>query len=86
MSKSLGFAFIFALSPLAAGAMPSVGDVMGTNPDDATTALAEAGCTVREFEAEDGKIEAKCTDADDARWEVYIDPASGAVTKIKSED
>ena len=86
MSKFLSLACIVALSPLAAIAMPAVGDVVGTSPDDATAALAEAGCTVREFEAEGGKIEAKCTDAEDARWEVYIDPASGAVTNVKSED
>ena len=39
------------------------------------------------FEAEDGKIEAKCTDiATNEAMEVYIDPATGKVTDIKSED
>jgi len=41
---------------------------------------------VREFEAEDGKIEAKCVDANRKYWEVYIDPKTGTVTKIKSDD
>ena len=49
-------------------------------------ALAKAGCTVKEFEAEDGKIEAKCTDAQNKLWEVYIDPKSGKVTNVKNED
>ena len=39
------------------------------------------------FEAEDGKIEAKCTDiATQKPMEVYIDPATGKVADIKSED
>ena len=74
-------------SPLAALAMPAVGDLIGTDPDTATAALEAAGCTVDEFEAEDGKIEAKCKDtATGANMEVYIDPASGLVTDIKAAD
>jgi hypothetical protein len=75
------------LAPLAALAMPAVGDVVGTEPVAAKAALEAAGCTVDEFEAEDGKIEAKCKDsATGAMMEVYIDPASGAVVEIKAED
>ncbi len=74
-------------APLAALAMPAVGDVVGTNPEAATAALKAAGCTLRGFEAEGGKIEAKCTDdATGKPMEVYIDPASGKVTRIKSGD
>ena len=48
---------------------------------------AGAGCPVTEFEAEDGKIEAKCKDAaTGAEMEVYIDPATGKVVEIKAED
>ena len=73
--------------PLAAMAMPVVGDMVGTEPEAAKAALEKAGCTVSEFEAEDGKIEAKCTDtATNKAMEVYIDPASGKVVDIKSED
>ena len=73
--------------PMAAFAMPVVGDMIGTDPETAKVALEKAGCTVNEFEAEDGKIEAKCTDtATSKAMEVYIDPASGKVTDIKSED
>lgn len=73
-------------APAAALAMPAVGDIVGTNPTDATAALAKAGCAVRKFEAEKGKIEAKCIDAADKRWEVYIDPVTGAVTRVKADD
>jgi Peptidase propeptide and YPEB domain len=73
-------------APFAAFAMPEVGDVVGTNPTDATAALATAGCSVKEFEAEGGSIEAKCTDAEMKMWEVYIDPKSGAVTQVKDTD
>ena len=74
------------LAPVAATAMPAVGDMIGTNPDTAKAALELAGCPVDAFEAEDGKIEAKCTDAATGHaMEVYIDPASGKVTQIKDE-
>jgi Peptidase propeptide and YPEB domain len=74
------------IAPLAAFAMPVVGDIVGTDPVTAKAALETAGCMVDAFEAEDGKIEAKCTDtATGTAMEVYIDPASGAVVEIKAE-
>lgn len=79
-------ALALGLAPLAAGAMPVVGDHVGTNPTDATAALEKAGCMVSEFEAEGGKIEAKCADSAGTRWEVYIDPKSGDVTKVSADD
>ena len=73
-------------APFAALAMPVVGDMIGTDPDTAKAALEKAGCTVTAFEAEDGKIEAQCTDtATNTGMEVYIDPATGKVADIKSE-
>ena len=73
--------------PMAAMAMPAVGDMIGTDPETAKAALEKAGCKVNEFEAEDGKIEAKCTDTATSKpMEVYIDPATGKVAEIKSED
>lgn len=75
------------LAPMAVMAMPAVGDMVGTTPDAAKAALEAAGCPVDEFEAEDGKIEAKCTDAATGKaMEVYIDPASGNVTEVKDAD
>ncbi|MAC81141.1 MAG: hypothetical protein CML66_24135 [Rhodobacteraceae bacterium] len=84
--KPITLALALTALPLAAFAMPKVGDIVGTNPTEATAALEAAGCAVQEFEAEGGMIEAKCLDEAKARWEVYIDPKTGAVTKIKDED
>ena len=75
-----------ALAPLAAAALPAVGDRVGTDPATATTALEAAGCMAPRFEAEDGKIEAKCHDAEMRKWEIYIDPESGQVAKVKADD
>ena len=67
-----------AFTPMAALAMPVVGDMIGTDPETAKAALEKAGCMVDEFEAEDGKIEARCKDSATGKdMEVYIDPASG---------
>ena len=83
----LAFASLPLIAPLAAFAMPVVGDIVGTDPVAAKAALETAGCLVDKFEAEDGKIEAKCKDSvTGAMMEVYIDPASGAVVEIKAED
>ena len=85
--RTLALATLPLAAPLAALAMPAVGDMIGTDPATAKAALEKAGCPVAEFEAEDGKIEAKCTDiATGKPMEVYIDPASGKVARIKAED
>lgn len=86
MLKITCTALVLVALPFAAMALPAVGDIVGTNPTDATAALVKAGCTVQSFESEDGKIEAKCTDADMKKWEIYIDPTSGAVTKLKADN
>jgi Peptidase propeptide and YPEB domain len=87
MQKFLLPLTIVILSPMAALAMPVIGDMVGTEPVAAKAALEKAGCMVDEFEAEDGKIEAKCKDAATGKdMEIYIDPASGKVVDIKAED
>lgn len=87
MQKLLLSLALATLAPMVAMAMPAVGDMVGTTPDAAKAALEAAGCPVDEFEAEDGKIEAKCTDAATGKaMEIYIDPASGNVTEIKDAD
>ncbi len=43
-----------AVSPLAAVALPSVGDVVGTNPDAAKAAIEKAGCKVSQFAPDGG--------------------------------
>lgn len=88
MMKTMVLTLALALSPFAAmAAVPAVGDVIGTNAEDATKALEAAGCPVKGFEMEDGKIEALCTEAEGGKvWELYIDPKTGAVTEVKESD
>lgn len=87
MKHPILLALALSVAPMAALAMPQLGDVVGTNPADATAALEKSGCKVSAFEAEGGKIEAKCIEiASDKSWEVYIDPKTGAVVDIKDFD
>ncbi|RYI31937.1 MAG: PepSY domain-containing protein [Acetobacteraceae bacterium] len=88
-TMKLNLLAVLALSslPVTAFAMPVVGDMIGTDPETAKAALEKAGCTVTAFEAEDGNIEAKCTDTATSKgMEVYIDPKTGAVADIKAEE
>ncbi|WP_330646857.1 PepSY domain-containing protein (plasmid) [Thioclava litoralis] len=86
MTKTILLATALIAAPMFASAMPAIGDHVGNTPETATAALGDAGCTVTKFGAEDGMIEAKCDDANKAHWEVYIDPTSGDVVKIKEND
>lgn len=87
MKNMFAIALALSLSPLAALALPNVGDVVGTNAKDATAALEKLGCTISGFENENGKVEAKCTDANTGKLvEVRIDPKTGAVASLKSGD
>ncbi len=80
-------AFTLALAPIASFALPALGDLIGTNAEDATAALNAAGCDKVDFESEGGKIEARCTDvATGELWEIAIDPATGLVTSMKMGD
>jgi hypothetical protein len=76
-----------ALMPAIAFAEVKVGDMIGTNGDEAKAALEKAGCPVEKFEAEDGMVEAVCKMADTGEMlEIVIDPATGAVSDIKKGD
>jgi len=87
MKTRLLLALALTTMPFAAMALPAVGDMVGVNPDEATTALTAAGCTEPKFDVEDGQIEAKCTDAATGNLaEIYIDPKTGAVTEVKMGD
>ncbi|MFN4192089.1 MAG: PepSY domain-containing protein [Tabrizicola sp.] len=83
----IALAALTLAAPPAALAMPAVGDLVGTDAETAKAALEKAGCPVEAFEAEDGKVEAKCKDAATGKlMEIYIDPASGKITDIKEKD
>lgn len=87
MSRTLLLTLALLATPFAASAMPAVGDIVGSNADAAKVALEKAGCPVDMFEAEDGKIEAVCTDAATAKkMDVTIDPTTGAVLTIKESN
>lgn len=87
MNKSYLLFAAMWLAPMAANALPAIGDIIGANKADATAALAKAGCTVTTFEAEDGKVEGVCTDTATGKLvEIVIDPKTGAVTEIKRGD
>lgn len=89
--KTGRFALIVLLTatslPFTAAAAPKVGDTVGQNAKDATAALQALGCEPHGFEAEDGQIEAKCVLAKTGQQlEVYIDPASGRISRVKADD
>ena len=87
MTRSLLLTLTLLATPFAAAAMPGVGDIVGSNAEAATAALEKAGCPVAAFESEDGKIEAICTDAASGnKFDVTIDPATGAVLTIKDSN
>lgn len=86
-TRSAAFAVAALWLPGAALAMPAVGDVLGTDAATVRAALEAQGCPVTGFEAESGKIEAKCRETSTGqKWEIYIDPATGAVTRVKMDD
>lgn len=60
MKHPILVALALSVAPMAALAKPQLGDVVGTNLTDAAVALEKSGFKVTAFEAEDGKIEAKC--------------------------
>lgn len=88
MTRKFTLAALAAIAlPGAALALPAVGDQLGTDAETVRAALAGQGCPVTGFEAEDGKIEAKCTEtATSQTWEIYIDPKTGTVTNVKQDD
>ena len=87
MTRILLLSLALLATPFAASAMPAVGDIVGSDADTAKAALVKAGCPVDAFEAEDGKIEAICTDAATAaKMDIVIDPANGAVLSIKESN
>jgi hypothetical protein len=86
-------ATVFALSavatvlPATAFALPAVGDVIGTGAGPVKAALAKLGCPVEGFEAEGGRIDARCTDGATGKlMEISIDPTTGVVASIKTGD
>lgn len=63
----------------------AMGEVLGTSADAIQTTLAAKGFEMRKYEREGGQIEIYA--ADGARvWEVKLDAATGAVTRVEIDD
>lgn len=61
------------------------GDALGTKEAEISAALAAAGYKVEKIEEERGKLEAKAS-YDGAKFEIYVSPETGLVTRVKSDD
>lgn len=68
-----------------AAASEMVGTQAGKSADEIKASLAAQGYEVRKVKPDDGKLEAYAV-KDGKLYEIYVDPATGAVTKIKEED
>ena len=80
---ALAAVLAFPLALSAASEM--VGMQAGKTTEEITATLAAQGYEVRKVEAEDGELEAYVV-KNGKRLEIYVDPASGAVTKVKEDD
>lgn len=77
-------AALAAMPGLALATTLSVGMPLGKTALDVHSGLIALGYDVRKIETEDGKIEAYAV-KDKQMAEVYVDPATGTVAKIKSK-
>lgn len=73
------------ISPLAAQAEVSVGDILGTSETAIITALEAQGYTIEEIEAEDGEIEVDVM-LNGQEMEIEIAADTGAITEVDIED
>jgi hypothetical protein len=77
-------AALLAAAGPALAADPVVGSVLGKDEPAIRAALQAEGWTVKSVEDEDGKLEVKAT-KENRRMEVYVDRATGAVTKVEAK-
>ena len=64
---------------------PVMGAVLGTTAEQISSALAENGYKIVEYEHEHGRIEVKVV-KDGRRQELKIDPTSGAIVAMEEDD
>ncbi len=80
----------FALIALMALATPALAEdvtkdsILGTTMEEVQASLTAMGYEVRKAEMEDGKIEVYFV-RDGKMGEVYVDPQTGAVTKLEEK-
>ena len=83
-----GIAFAMAVAAplgLAVAAPDLTGSNIGKTADEITASLTSQGYEVKKVKPEDGLLEAYAL-KDGKRYEVYVDPATGKVAKVKEED
>ena len=80
-------AALAALLALGTGAALAInpGDTAGKTQDEIRATLEADGYEVRKIETDDGQLEAYAV-KDGKRYEIYVDPADGKVTRIKEDD
>lgn len=69
----------------AAASSELQGATLGKTTEDITASLTAQGYEVRKVKPEDGMLEAYAM-KDGKRYELYVDPATGNVAKVKAED
>jgi hypothetical protein len=69
----------------AAASSELMGTTLGKSAGEITASLTALGYEVRKIKPEDGMLEAHAM-KDGKRYELYVDPATGNVAKVKVED
>jgi len=69
----------------AAASSELQGATLGKTTEDITASLTAQGYEVRKVKPEHGMLEAYAM-KDGKRYELYVDPATGNVAKVKAED
>lgn len=82
--KKLVFVALMAMTTSALANQPVPGTFVGKSLGDITAALTAMGYDVRKSEREHGKIEVYAVKGN-ARSEIYVDPVSGKITRIKAK-
>ena len=81
MKKIIVLAVLAMTTPAFANALTQ-GDQLGTSVAEVSAKLSSLGYDVRKSEMEHGKIEVYVVKGN-ARREIYVDPTTGKVTRIK---
>ena len=81
----LGLAAASDSADSPAGKAGIVGTQAGKTAGEIKATLTGHGYEVRKVETEDGELEAYAV-RDGKRFEIYVDPATGAVSKVEEED
>lgn len=88
VARMLATATLAAALALPAGlavAAAAKGSYAGKTKAEITKTLEQQGYKVRKVETEDGELEAYAL-LDGERYEIYVDPESGKLVKIKQDD